>query len=385
MIITAQREIPRGTITLSGGKIAAVTEGTTHPGEDEPAEPLTFVPGFVDLHNHGGNGGAFPTGDVDSCERAARYHRAHGTTTLWASMVSANEEELTRQMRVVSPLVQGGLLDGIHLEGPFVNACRCGAQDPSRIQPGDPDMLERIIAASEGTVRSITFAPETECVAELIEVCARHRVVVSLGHTDASAEVTIRCVDKAQAAGCTVTATHLFNAMPPLHHRAPGAAGALLSRSVGLELIADGVHLHDTTVDMVTAAAPTRAFAITDAMEAAGLPDGSYVLGQLAVEVTDGVARLREGGAIAGGTSTLDQQFRRYAARHGEVAAVQLTSTNAARVLGRSEEIGDIRPGLRANLVAFNASGQVAGVWVDGERYAGDEQKRPANAPADVD
>ena len=175
-------------------------------------------------------------------------------------------------------------------------------------------------------------------------MCADHNIIVSIGHTDADYDTTMAFVEMAVDRTITVTATHLFNAMPPLHHRAPGAAAAMIAAAkkfpgrVFVELIADGVHLHDGTVGMVTDAVPESAFFITDAMEAAGKPDGSYVLGALSVTVDGGVARLTtqdgSAGAIAGGTSTLFDQFVR-AVRRGldPVAAVRFTSATAGRVL----------------------------------------------------
>ncbi|WPF65840.1 MULTISPECIES: N-acetylglucosamine-6-phosphate deacetylase [unclassified Corynebacterium] len=371
-IVTAQREYPHARLTWEGGRIAGIEE---LPGP-APQEAMTVIPGLVDLHNHGGFRGAFPTGSAEECLRAVRFHRAQGTTTMLASLVSGTERELSRQVGVLRELVEQGELQGIHLEGPFINAARCGAQAPSRIQPGDPDMLRRLVAASKSTVRQITFAPETARARELVEVCAEYGIIASLGHTDASAEEVRGILAYARDRGVTVTATHLFNGMPPLHHRAPGPVAALIEAAARgeawVELIADGVHLSDATVDMVTAAAPEHALAVTDAMEAAGMPDGEYQLGPLRVEVREAVARLRteggEPGVIAGGTSTLARQFWNYQRRHGAVAAVRLTSAHAARVLGMTESAGDLRGGMPATFVALDAQGEVAEVWRGGER-----------------
>ncbi|KQB83159.1 N-acetylglucosamine-6-phosphate deacetylase [Corynebacterium oculi] len=374
-IITAQREYPHARLTWERGIITGITE---LPGP-APREAAMVIPGLVDLHNHGGFRGAFPTGSAEECLRAVRFHRAHGTTTMLASLVSGTEQELSRQVGVLRELVEQGEIHGLHLEGPFLNTARCGAQAPSRIQPGNPDMLRRWIAASKSTIRQVTFAPETARARELIDVCAEHGIVASLGHTDASAAQVRAILGYARERGVTVTATHLFNGMPPLHHRAPGPAAALIEAAAReeawVELIADGVHLHDATVNMVTAAAPARALAVTDAMEAAGMPDGDYQLGPLRVSVREAVARLRteggEPGAIAGGTSTLAQQFWNYHRRHGAVAAVRLTSTHAARVLGLEGSAGDLRPGMPATFVSLGAQGKVTGVWLAGERSGG--------------
>ncbi|MCZ9309802.1 amidohydrolase family protein [Corynebacterium uberis] len=372
-VLTATTDVGPARITVTDGTITAITPTPDLTPAAAADLPLA-VPGFVDLHNHGGARGAFPTGTLEQCRTAAAFHRDHGTTTLLASLVSGTEDELTSQVQVLTELVDSGEIAGIHLEGPFINACRCGAQAPTRIQPGDPDMLARIIDASLGTVRQITFAPETPHAAELLAVCADNGVIASLGHSDADYDTTRAVLDRAAELGVTVTATHLFNAMPPLHHRDPGIAAALIEAAAEgrtwVELIADGVHLADGTVDMVTAAVGDHALAVTDAMEAAGMPDGSYILGPLDVTVAGGVARLSTSdatpGAIAGGTTTLLDQFHRYRARHGGPAAVRLTSTNAAAALGLDGEAGDLRPGMPATLVLIAPSGAPAAVIVDG-------------------
>ena len=159
--------------------------------------------------------------------------------------------------------------------------------------------------------RSVTFAPETAHALELVNVCSHYGLVASLGHTDADFDTTLAVLDYAERLGVPVTATHLFNAMPPIHHRAPGAAAAMLDAAalgrMVVELVADGVHLHDRTVDLVwDTVTPTNAVFVTDAMSATGMADGAYELGDLHVTVTGGIARLTttDGtqGSIAGGT-----------------------------------------------------------------------------------
>lgn len=355
-VVTDREDLAFARIDIDSAGVVTAVE-PVEPADASSAGPdsvepgprrVLIVPGLVDLHNHGGARGAFPTGTEKECRAAANFHRSQGTTALLASFVSGTEDELARQLDVVHPLVADGTLAGVHLEGPFVNAAKCGAQSPDRVIDGDPAMLERLIEAGQGTVKQVTFAPETPHADGLIEVCARHGVIVSLGHTAADYETTLNVIDTACAAGATVTATHLFNAMTPLHHRAPGAAAALLGAArrgkVACEVIGDGVHLHDGMVDLAEAAAPEGTLLVTDAMEAAGMPDGSYRLGPLDVTVTGGIARLTtadgQPGAIAGGTSTLMQQLHRFASRHGYTAAVRAASTRPAGVLGLAEDRG---------------------------------------------
>lgn len=359
-LVTAQQVWNNARITLDDYGVVTCIEPL--PGEGA----ITWVPGFVDLHNHGGNAGAFPTGSTDDCRRAALYHRSHGTTRMLASLVSGTGDELARQSERLAPLVDEGLIEGIHMEGPFINPGKCGAQDPSKIMPGNPQIFARVIDASDNTVRSITFAPETEHVDELLQLCAEHDIIASLGHSNADYDSTLTVINQAADLGVTVTATHLFNAMPQIHHRAPGTAAACLaaarSGQIFLELIGDGVHLADGTVDMVMNGGNLGAFAITDAMEAAGLADGSYRLGDLDVAVEAGVARLATSdgspGAIAGGTTTLFEQFLRFSRRHSLSEAVAFTSTNALAVLNQHAEI----LGNPVDLVGINPNNSIHAV-----------------------
>lgn len=363
-VVTARGESPGTTLVIEGGTITAVRPA--EPGADDCG--LRLVPGFIDLHNHGGMRGSFPDGTVEQCRTAARHHLRHGTTTLLASMVSATGGHLLAQVPVLASLAEAGDIAGIHLEGPFVNVHKCGAQDPAAIIPGDPHLFAEVIAAGRGHVRSITFAPETAHVPELLDLCAEHGIIASLGHTEASAQQTAAVIEEAVGKGVTVTATHLFNAMPPLHHRAPGAVAALVEAAARgrahVELISDGVHLADETVDMVSASVGDGAFLVTDAMQAAGMADGRYTLGTLDVEVADGVARLAttdgSQGAIAGGTSTIADQVARRLRRGVPMPdLVRATATSPAGVLGRSERLGDLAPGYQADVVGLDADGAV--------------------------
>ncbi|MFV8396207.1 N-acetylglucosamine-6-phosphate deacetylase [Corynebacterium hindlerae] len=325
---------------------------------DKPAQQVVF-PGLADLHNHGAVGESFPNSDLAGCLTAAQYHRAHGSTTLLASTVSLPAERLLPQLSVLADVAEQGAIDGIHAEGPFINTCRCGAQDPVAIIPGDPDLLQQMIAQARGHLRSITFAPETAHAHELIDICAENNVIVSFGHTDASAETTASAISYAVSRGATITATHLFNAMPPLHHRKPGAVAALLEAAgagdVTVELIADGVHLNDKTVDMVLGlVGPAHATFVSDAMAAAGKADGQYMLGALDVTVADGIARLTTSdgteGAIAGGTTRVFDQLRR-AVRAGHSLPDVLTAcTSGHHLLGKPHR-ATIEAGTPANFI----------------------------------
>ncbi|MFC6317168.1 amidohydrolase family protein [Corynebacterium gerontici] len=336
----------KGELTIKNGEIASINRSDTQSNE-------LILPGFADVHNHGGAGFSFPTSDQEECAEAARHHLQHGTTTLLASTVSMREPELLPQLGMLAELAQDALIDGIHAEGPFVNACRCGAQDPAAIIEGDPELFNKMLASAKGHLRSITLAPETANVEKLIDACVEHNVIVSFGHTDASYEHTAAAIRYARRRGAKVTATHLFNAMPPLHHRNPGAAAALIEAAARgeatLELIADGVHLADSTVDMMlsTVGAQHITF-VSDAMGAAGKADGDYMLGALAVRVRDGVARLRteggEEGAIAGGTSRIIDQVQRQLRCDRPLLQVLQAATTGHALLGKPSVLREGAP-----------------------------------------
>jgi N-acetylglucosamine-6-phosphate deacetylase len=343
-VVTPTGVIDNGLVEVEGDRIVAVrrTRGAV--------SPQWIVPGFVDLHVHGGGGYTFTTGDPEQARGAIAFHRRHGTTTMLASLVTAAETDLADAVRDLAPLVTEGALAGLHLEGPYLSAHRCGAQNPHYIRDPCTEELERLLAP--GVVRMVTLAPERPGALDAIGQIIHSGAIAAVGHTDASYEETLAAI----AAGASV-ATHLGNAMRPIHHREPGPMIALLDAAgVVIEQIADGVHLHDGMLrHTVHAAGSDRVALITDAMAAAGMPDGPYELGGQAVTVAGGVARLAGDGAIAGSTLTMDAALRR--AVHSGVSmvdAARMAATTPARVLGLSDEIGAVHTGLRADIVVLD-------------------------------
>ena len=255
-VVTPEGVLSPGWIRLAGPLIDAV--GFGHATDQLPLElPVTdlhghwVLPGFVDLHVHGGGGTSFTEGTADDAGRAAEFHRGHGSTTIVASLVTAPLADLEARTTTLAGLVGQGVIAGIHLEGPFLSPVRCGAQDPRHMLAPDVAAFERLHAAAAGQLRVITIAPELPGASALIKAAARVGVTAAAGHSDATADITSAAVD----AGVT-HATHLFNGMRPLHHREPGPAGALLDRNeVTCEVIADGVHLHDTVIRLAARAA----------------------------------------------------------------------------------------------------------------------------------
>ncbi|MFF9913765.1 N-acetylglucosamine-6-phosphate deacetylase [Streptomyces sp. NPDC013457] len=354
--------VENGRVIVDGGRIAGAAPA------DAPALDLTghwVVPGFVDMHNHGGGGASFTSGTVDEILTGVHTHRLHGTTTVVASFVTGEMDFLSTRAGLLSELAEQGEIAGIHFEGPFIAPCRKGAHDETLLRDPDPADVRKLIDAARGQARMVTLATELPGGIDSVRLLAEHGVVAAIGHTDATYEQTVEAID----AGATV-ATHLYNAMPTLGHRAPGPIAALLEdERITVELINDGTHLHPAALELAFHhAGPRRVAFITDAMDAAGFGDGRYMLGPLAVEVKDSVARLVEGGSIAGSTLTLDRAFKRAATVDGlpVESVVQAISANPARVLGIDDRVGSLEPGKDADLVVLDAAFDVKGVMRKG-------------------
>ncbi|MHA5048640.1 N-acetylglucosamine-6-phosphate deacetylase [Streptomyces sp. SD15] len=352
-----------GRVIVEGARIAA-----TAPENAQVIDVRNhwLVPGFVDLHNHGGGGASFTSGTVDEVLKGIHTHRLHGTTTLVASTVTGDMDGLAQRAGLLSELAEQGDIAGIHFEGPFISPCRKGAHSEELLRDPDPAEVRKLIDAARGRATMVTLATELPGGIDSVRLLAEHGVIAAIGHTDATYEQTREAID----AGATV-ATHLFNAMPTLGHRAPGPIAALLEDDrITVELINDGTHLHPAALQLAFhhAGADRVAF-ITDAMDAAGFGDGRYLLGPLEVEVSDGVARLVEGGSIAGSTLTLDRAFQRAVTvdRLPVEDVVAALSANPARLLGRYDRVGSLEPGKDADLVILDTDFALKGVMRRGE------------------
>ena len=384
-VVTPDHIINDGAVVLSGAHIAwvgpadqAARAGFTDVVEQAQAAPEGgyLLPGLVDVHCHGGGGESFP--NAETAEQAmvsVLEHRRFGTTSLVASCVTAAPEVLRARTRVLAGLCEDGELAGIHFEGPFVSVERCGAQDPTYIIDPDADLTRELIELGGGHVVTMTIAPEKPGItgddgvnAALIEGGA----LPSFGHTDseaapvraALADAAARIAERLEAGepvrAPRSTATHLFNGMRPMHHRTPGPVPEFLAAAQRgecvLEMIGDGVHLSPAIVlDMFETLGRDNVVLVTDAMAAAGMADGDYVLGSQPVTVAGGVARLTEGGAIAGGTAHLIDVVRTtWQGGVDLVDAVYAASVQGAQILGDSS-VGALRAGLWADVVVTDA------------------------------
>ncbi|QPL04835.1 MULTISPECIES: N-acetylglucosamine-6-phosphate deacetylase [Actinomyces] len=384
-VVTPFQIIEDGLVVLSGSHIAWV-------GPSEDAERFGFaealagatpapeggciLPGLVDVHCHGGGGESFPNAETpEQAMVSVLEHRRHGTTSLVASCVTAAPDVLKARTKVLADLCDAGELAGIHFEGPFVSHERCGAQDPTYIIDPDADLTRELIELGRGHVATMTIAPEKPgitgddgVVAALIDGGA----LPSFGHTDSeAAPVRAAMADASErigeriAAGLPVrsgrsTATHLFNGMRPMHHRAPGPVPEFLAAAVNgdciLEMIGDGTHLSPAIVlDMFELLGRENVVLVTDAMAAAGMADGDYVLGPAAVKVEDGCAYIAGTNTIAGGTAHLIDVVRTTWKGGVElVDAVFAASCQGAEILG-DDSVGALEPGMWADVVVTDA------------------------------
>lgn len=362
-VVTPNGILEPGWVTIVGDRIDAVGGNEPIPTPIPPAVTrwdITghwLVPGFVDVHCHGGGGAGFPEATRDRVLLAVDTHRGRGTTTMLASLVSGPLTQLCDQVSALAELVADGLVSGIHLEGPFLSVARRGAHDPAVLCSPDRESVAKLLRAGKGAIRMVTLAPELDGALDAIRWFTDAGVIVAIGHTNATEAQTRQAVD----AGATV-ATHLFNAMPPLHHRNPGPVGALLTdERVFVELIADLVHLAPSVLAMAARCAGAgRTVLVTDAMAAAGLGDGRYELGGAPVTVRDGVATLDQTGSLAGSTLTLSTAVRNVVDSRGMsvtdavAAAASTPATLLGSVLPRLDRIGVIETGAMADLVVLD-------------------------------
>jgi N-acetylglucosamine-6-phosphate deacetylase len=382
-VFTPAERLAPGWVHVRGDRVAAVGSGPPPDGPlERPSDGAIVAPGFVDLHVHGG-GGAQVGADAEEIAAVARFHARHGTTALLATTVPAPETALAATVRAVAdvaaaPPTGRARVLGAHLEGPFVSAERPGALEVRDLRAPDRAELARLLAAGGGAVRTIVIAPELPGALDLIGAAVAEGLVVGLGHTDATYAEAQAGIDR----GARV-ATHLFNAMRPLHHREPGVVGAALAEPrVTAELIADGVHVHPAALALVHAAKGAGGIAlVTDAMQAAGLPDGDYALGVRTIAVTGGEARTANG-ALAGSTLTMDRAVRVCVDAGIPLGdALRMASATPASVLG---EAGVLAPGAPADLVVLDPDLQAIATMVAGEwaAQARNDPRTPSAAPA---
>jgi N-acetylglucosamine-6-phosphate deacetylase len=359
-----------GSVWVEGSRIKAVYRmGEAVP--DMEAIDLggaALGPGLIDVHTHGADSVELMDGG-DAVVRMARFYARHGVTGFLPATVTDSFEAVEAAMdgvrKAMAGPTGGARVLGVHLEGPFISPQRLGAQSPEYCVPPTQERVARLLDITQGVPRIVTIAPEVEGGIEAIRTFVSAGMVVSIGHTVASTDEA----EAAFAAGARQV-THMFNGMPPLHHRTPGIVGtALTTPGVMIELICDGVHLHPTTIRMAVAAKGVdEAIIVTDSISATGCEDGEYILGPMKVIVKNGEARI-ESGALAGSTLTLERGVVNVGRwiDAGLSGAWQMASLNPARQLGLADRVGRLAPGYDANLTAIGADGQAVLTMVGGQ------------------
>lgn len=372
-IVTPEKVWSNASIVIEDEVILEIRDEFT-----EGAEFLDgwLVPGFVDTHSHGAAGFDFVNVDREGVLGAIRYHRQHGSTSLFASTVTEAMDEVYAQVARLKDLVEEGELDGIHLEGPFLAGGKKGAHNIDLLRDPQPELVAKLIYRGGKALKMITLAPERMHGLEAVATFAQHGVAPAFGHSDGDAEIAKRAID----AGSNVT-THLFNAMSPIHHRIPGPVPVLLhDPRMVVELICDGTHLAPEIVRMaIDAAGVERVALVTDAMSATGQADGDYTLGTLQVQVRSGVARLttEDGseGAIAGSTLTMDRAVEFVVNRVGctiQEASIMASTTPAK--LHHLDKVGIIEPGRLADFCLLNDHAETVAVMRRGSWVRRDDE-----------
>ncbi|MDO4928235.1 MAG: N-acetylglucosamine-6-phosphate deacetylase [Corynebacterium sp.] len=339
-------------ILLEDSTITACTTESIHADTMIDAQQAPVVPGYIDIHHHGGAGGAYDDGSA-AARKSLDAHYAHGTTRSLLSLVTGSVPTMAQRIAELNPLVDDDpRVLGLHLEGPFLHPDFKGAHPETLLRDPQLDALGTLIDAADGRVRQVTLAPERAGADAAIAWLMERGIHVAVGHTSA----TFEQANTAFAAGADIL-THAFNGMQGIHHRAPGPViAALRDPRVWLEIINDGIHVHPAVVRSLFLEAPERVVLVTDAMAAACNPDGDYMLGELAVAVENGVARLKEGGSLAGSTLTMDRAVARAVHEEGmplEVAVAAAT-THPAAAIGLADRFGQIAPGYPADILILD-------------------------------
>jgi N-acetylglucosamine-6-phosphate deacetylase len=279
---------------------------------------------YVDLHCHGGAGFYFSDPNPRNIQSAINFHKNHGTSQLLASLVTEKIDDLETQIRRLVPFYNSGAIAGIHLEGPYLARARCGAHNPNLLKSPTISEIQQLIEVGEGAIKMITVAPELENALEVISYLASKKIIAAIGHSDGSYDDALKAVD----AGASLV-THFSNGMSKLKDGERTFATALLyETSIPLELIMDGHHVSREDIASIASVAGDRMVFVTDAMAAAGQPDGAYLIGNLDVVVSESVARLKSNGALAGSTLTMQRAVDK--AREYEISEEEIGNASIA-------------------------------------------------------
>ncbi len=338
-------------IEVLNGVIVSINSGR-HQNPDKNVDG-TLIPGFIDIHCHGGSGSYFS--DASKISEVIKLHKEHGTTGIVASLVTAEIEDLKSQISALVPFYKAGEILGIHLEGPYLSHARCGAHEPSLLINPDIAEIKELLDVGAGAIAMITIAPELPGAIEAIKFLNAAGVKVAIGHTNGD----FKDAAAGTNAGATIV-THFMNAMSKEKTEGSISSFVLIDERLSVELILDGHHIPFGTSAQIIQAIGDRVVLVTDAMAAAGCSDGNYNIGKLSVKVQDSIARLESNGALAGSTLTMDKAFLNAINECGVSIeqAVLMCSTNPADALGLQDR-GSIAVGKRADLLSYDRNAKL--------------------------
>jgi N-acetylglucosamine-6-phosphate deacetylase len=373
-IVLPEQVISNGFLEIADGRIVKVAEGEPSSSTSElvyDAHKATITPGFIDLHVHGGNGGAFTSIDPAEHNLAREFHLKNGTTSMLAS---THTTEFSSLLAILKSLAEssksnknGSKVLGIHTEGPFISEHKPGAHVIAQLKTGDLSSIEEVLSAADNFVSMVTVAPEIPGGLEAIKYLSGKNIISSIGHTNATYAQAVEGIK----AGARST-THLFNAMSPLAHRDPGAVGAVLdNEDIFAELILDGIHIHEAIFRIaLKSKGVDRINLITDATSLAGLADGEYgEVPDRAVTKIGGKIVLSGTDTLAGSALSMNMVYQN-AAKFAQLTLSELSkisSLNAAKILGKESEIGSLEVGKLADLVLLDAESKVCATMIEGE------------------
>ena len=360
MVITPSKTIEKGVVVFEDGKITAVGQPNRakvpRNAKLIDASGKIVAPGFIDIHVHGGKGRDVMDASYEAVKDMAKFVVSHGTTSFVPTTISAPRSELLRTVGAVKTAMEKGTdgaeVLGAHLEGPYINLEKRGAHDANYVRLPSMDEIEEIWEASNSAVKIVTLAPELEGSKTLIQKLKELGIVASIGHSNATYIQTVDAMKRGVR-----HATHMFNRMRGFDPREPGVVGAVLVHDkLTASLICDGIHVHPAAMNLLTRVkGPERVVLVTDAIRAAGMPDGEYALGKQRIIVKDGVSRL-ESGDFAGSTLTMDRAVRNIM-RLVETPlqrAVKMATINPAAVVNVDENKGSLESGKDADIVIID-------------------------------
>ncbi len=340
--------------------------GSTDKDADIDGSGMYIIPGLIDIHTHGAVGYDFSDGDTEAISHISRFYAKNGVTSFLATTMTLSEELLTKAVKAIRSHSNssGAKCAGIHLEGPFINSKKCGAQNAKYIMSPDLEMFERICCESGGLVKIITLACELEGALEFIKEASK-KCVVSLGHTNADYETSV----SAYNSGAT-HATHLYNAMPPFLHREPGVIGAAFDRSNSAEIICDGLHIHPSVIRSAFDVLKDRLCLISDSLRCAGMTDGVYELGGQEIELKNGKAVIRGTDTLAGSTITVFDALKNAVKFGVPLEKAVYAATTAPAKAARIDNLGELKVGNCADLLILDKDLNLISVYIDGEKIS---------------